>query len=66
MEHNEEWLPNDVARCGGLDKSMPEYAELCESCKRITAPRDGLFVLVRPPDIIAGVCRLRMPVGGWK
>jgi hypothetical protein len=50
------FLPNDIARCGGAGSDEEGWREGCKTCLRRTAPRDGEGPWIAPPPAIAFEC----------
>lgn len=58
-------LPNDVARCRGVEQDG-EWREGCEDCARRLAPAEGDHVAnMEPPPIVVFVCEGWLDAKEW-
>jgi hypothetical protein len=49
-------LPNDIARCNGVQYAEGDWREGCEKCLRRIAPSGDRVVMMEPPAIITFWC----------
>jgi len=63
------FLPNDVARCNGVQyekDGSQSWREGCETCLRRIAKRPQQVLMMEPPAIITFECEFVIPPSGQK